>query len=294
MEAYTLFGALIQSMRPREWVKNATLLLGLIFAVRFTDPGSTLRALAAACLFCLLSSAIYLLNDIADVESDRRHPRKRFRPIPAGKLPVRVALGAAVALAALVIAGAALLSPGFLGLATIYLALMLAYNVALKHMVLLDVFTIAAGFVLRIVAGAVVIGVPISPWLYVCTSLGALFLGFEKRRHELTMLAEAGSEPGRTRPILAEYSLPLLDQIVSAIVAGILIAYSLYTFSADNLPRNGAMMLTVPFVAYGLFRYLYLVHQEGAGCTRRAWSRCCTMTARRSPRALSCVTSQKS
>ncbi len=254
--------ALIQSMRPREWTKNATLFFALIFAVKFPQPELAMRAALAAGLFCLLSSSIYLVNDVADIEQDRLHPRKRLRPIPSGRLPIPVALVAALGLCLVALVGAAFLSTGFFALALGYYLIMLAYAFWLKHMVLIDVFTIAAGFLIRVVAGAVVIAVPISPWLYVCTSLGALFLGFEKRRHELVTLA-GGAD--RHRPILAEYTLGMLDQIITVIAASTLIAYSLYTFSAENLPRDGVMMVTLPFVAYGLFRYLYLVHVKGAG-----------------------------
>lgn len=254
--------ALIQSLRPREWTKNATLLFGLVFAVKFTDLTSTRRAIVAAGLFCLLSSSIYLINDVLDIEKDRQHPKKRFRPIPAGRLSKGIALVVAATLCVVAVFGATLLSPGFTALAAGYYVLMVAYAIWLKHLVLLDVFTIAAGFLIRVVAGAVAIDVPISSWLYVCTSLGALFLGFEKRRHELATLAENAD---RSRPILAEYSLPMLDQIISVIAASTLIAYCLYTITADNLPKNGSMLLTAPFVAYGLFRYLYLVHRRGLG-----------------------------
>lgn len=249
-------------MRPREWTKNGTLFFGLIFAVKFLDPDLTLRAALAAALFCLLSSSIYLVNDVADIENDRLHPRKRLRPIASGRLPIPVALVAASALCLVALGGALLLSRGFFALSLGYWALMILYAFWLKHMVLLDVFTLAAGFLIRVVAGAVVIAVPISAWLYVCTSLGALFLGFAKRRHELLTLATGA---GRHRPILEEYSLGLLDQLINVIAASTLIAYSLYTFSAENLPRNGTMMLTIPFVTYGIFRYLYLMHHKDAG-----------------------------
>ena len=230
------------------------------------DTGSLLtvfgQCVAAAVIFSLVSSSIYLINDVADIERDRLHPKKRFRPIAAGHLSPRLAIISAVVLAVGSVAAALALGVGFAAVCVIYLATQIAYSFQLKHEVLLDVFSIAAGFVLRVVGGAFAIGVPVSPWLYVCTTLGALFLALAKRRQELLLL-EDGAEGHRKS--LAEYSVSFVDQMLSVVTASTFIAYSLYTFSAENLPRNNAMMLTIPFVMYGFFRYLYLIHRKGMG-----------------------------
>jgi 4-hydroxybenzoate polyprenyltransferase len=257
-------------MRPRQWTKNLIVFMAFIFSAgedwKLSDPSSWLPLVGwstlAFALFCLASSADYLINDLIDRDSDRVHPEKRKRPIAAGLVSEREAIMAAVALDVVAIAGAFLLD-WHVGLAICgYIVLMLAYTFGLKHVVLMDMMCIAAGFVLRAMTGAFAIDVPISEWLYVVTALGALFLVIHKRRAEISLL-EAGA--GSHRPILEEYSKDLLDQMASLVTASTLTAYGLYTFTADNLPSNNAMMLTIPFVLYGLLRYLYLVHQKKAG-----------------------------
>lgn len=261
---------LLRTMRPRQWTKNGIVFLAFIFSIGqqyHLSEGSTwvpklLESFVAFACFAMVSSADYLINDIRDIESDRAHPRKRLRPIPAGLLPIRTAWIAAVVLAVVGNAGAFALE-WKMGLVVLtYTVLMIAYSYRLKHVVLIDLMVIAAGFVLRAMAGALAIDVPISPWLYVVTALGALFLGINKRRAELELLqADAGSH----RPILDEYSTDLLDQMGSTVTAAVLMAYGLYTFTAEGLPTNHSMMLTIPFVLYGIFRYLYLVHTKNEG-----------------------------
>ena len=265
---------LFRSMRPRQWPKNLIVFMALLFSInedwKVSDPSSWAPLLGwtvlTFVLFCMISSGEYLVNDVADVESDRLHPEKRRRPIAAGLVPARAAIGWAIALWVTALAVAFALSPWItwhVGVVMVgYIALMLAYTFVLKHVVLVDMMVIGAGFVLRAMAGALAISVPISPWLYVVTALGALFLVIHKRRAELTLL-EAGAAGHRR--ILEEYSPELLDQIASLVTSSTLIAYGLYTFTAETLPKNHAMMLTIPFVFYGLLRYLYLVHQRHEG-----------------------------
>ncbi len=260
----------LKSMRPRQWTKGLIVFLALIFSIeqewQLSDAGSWAPLLGRSTLvfvfFCLVSSADYLINDLADREGDRQHPKKRHRPIAAGLLSPRAAIGWAVALALLALAGGFALDWQVGSILAGYVVLMLGYTFALKHMVLMDMMTISAGFVLRAMAGAFAIDVPISPWLYIVTALGALFLVIHKRRAELTLLEDGAANH---RPILEEYSAPLLDQMASLVTASTLTAYGLYTFTAENLPDNNAMMLTIPFVLYGLLRYLYLVHQRHEG-----------------------------
>jgi 4-hydroxybenzoate polyprenyltransferase len=259
-----------QSMRPRQWTKNGIVFLAFVFSINeqyeIGEPSTWipkfLEALVAFACFALVSSADYLINDIRDIESDRQHPRKRNRPIAAGLLSVRSAWIWAVSLAVIGNVGAFALN-WKMGLVILgYTALMVAYSYRLKHVVLLDLMVIAAGFVLRAMAGALAIEVPISPWLYVVTALGALFLGINKRKAELELLQDGA---GNHRRILDEYSPALLDQMASTVTAATLMAYGLYTFTADGLPENHSMMLTIPFVLYGIFRYLYLVDVKKEG-----------------------------
>jgi 4-hydroxybenzoate polyprenyltransferase len=253
---------LIRAMRPLQWSKNSLVFAALLFDRRVFQFDRLWHSLAAALVFCAVSSAIYLVNDIRDVEQDRHHPRKRFRPIAAREVSVGQAARVATVLllAGLVTAFAVRIE--FAAVIIAYIALMIAYSYGLKRMVILDVFAIAAGFVLRAAGGALAISVPISPWLYVCTALGALFIGFGKRRNEIVTLEAAA---GQHRANLDEYSLPMLDQIIAIVSAAMLISYSLYTFDAANVKDSRAMMLTIPFVAYGLFRYLYLIYRRGEG-----------------------------
>jgi len=255
---------LLKTMRPKQWPKNVFIFTALVFVEELFTPVPLLKTIAAFVLFCLMSSAVYLINDLVDIEKDRQHPTKRLRPLPSGQLnpSVAIAAGVLIPLVALPLSFLLNLYFGFVALA--YFLTETVYSFVFKNIVILDVLTVAAGFVLRAVAGAVVISVPISPWLYVCTTLVALFIGFGRRRHELILLAENANEH---RASLSEYSLPLLDQMTAVVTSATIIAYSLYTFSAPNLPPNHTMMLTIPFVLYGLFRYLYLIHVENKGGT---------------------------
>lgn len=263
--------SLILSLRPAQWTKNLIIFAGLLFGGRELqlaggDIGrAAAMSLAAFAIFCLLSGAVYLINDIRDREADRSHPLKAGRPIASGALPVPLAGAAASVIAAGSLAAAFLLDFEFALTSLVYLALLSIYSVVLKHFVILDVMTIAAGFVLRAVAGAVVIDVPISPWLLIDTMLLALFLALSKRRHELVALAD---EATRHRAILQEYSPYLLDQMISVVTAATVVGYAFYTVSPDTVAKFGTdkLVLTLPFPLYGIFRYLYLVHQrEGGG-----------------------------
>jgi len=255
---------ILKSLRPSQWTKNLFVFAALVFAQKALFGPALLRTLAAFAIFCLLSGALYLVNDVCDIEADRLHPRKRLRPIAAGRVPPRRAIAWAVILAAVALAAAFALRPLFAAVAAIYAAAMLAYSLKLKNVVILDVFLIAAGFVLRVIAGGVVISVPLSSWLIICMSLLALFIAFGKRRHELVFLE---TDAPLHRPILREYSVYLLDQMISVVTASTVIAYSLYTVSEETIQKFGTrnLILTTPFVLYGIFRYLYLVHQRGQG-----------------------------
>ena len=253
---------LIRAMRPLQWSKNSLVFAALLFDKRVFQWDALWHTLAAAMVFSAVSSAIYLVNDVRDVEQDRLHPKKRFRPIASGEVSPGQAMRVAVALLTVGLITAVAVRLEFAIVIVAYIALMLAYSYGLKRMVILDVFAIAAGFVLRAVGGAVAIDVPASPWLYVCTALGALFIGFGKRRNEIVTLEAAA---GQHRANLEDYNLPMLDQIIAIVSAAMLIAYSLYTFDAANVPSSHAMMLTIPYVAYGLFRYLYLIYRRGEG-----------------------------
>jgi len=283
-----LFLALLEAMRPGQWTKNLFVFAGVIFARKLAEPAAVIESIAAFGLFCLLSSAVYLINDVVDAEKDRAHPTKRTRPIASHRLSIPVATAAAVGLAALSIGGsfalpptfAALaliypqevgrlwqgiqLPPTFAALALIYLALNLAYSFRLKHIVILDVLCIAMFFVLRAAAGAAAIQVAISHWLLICTVLIALFIALSKRRHELVLLTDNASNH---RASLGEYSPYLLDQMIAVMTASTLMAYILYTVDARTVSEFGSDRLayTIPFVIFGIFRYLYLIHQKGEG-----------------------------
>ncbi|MEI7844431.1 MAG: decaprenyl-phosphate phosphoribosyltransferase [Chloroflexota bacterium] len=256
--------ALIKTMRPRQWTKNAFVFFAIVFDKQLFHVSAFFHTLAGFILFCLISSVVYLINDIADIESDRQHPVKKSRPLPSGTLPIRVAWVAAAILVIITLPLAYWLSPGFAAVLAAYLIINLAYSKWLKHVPILDVFIIASGFVLRVEAGVILIVVErFSPWLYIVTTLGALYLGFGKRRAELTLL-EKGA--GSHRKVLEGYSIPLLDQYITIVSAATILSYSLYTFSAPNLPANHSMMLTIPFIAYIIFRYLYLIQMtQNAG-----------------------------
>jgi 4-hydroxybenzoate polyprenyltransferase len=257
-----LWGVVV-SLRPRQWVKNLFVFAGLVFAQRLFTP-SAWMALAAFVIFCGLSGAVYLFNDVADRDKDRLHPKKRERPIASGLLPVPAAIVAGGVLVVGGLAAAAWLSPPLAVTALAYVALLTLYSVWLKHVVIVDVITVASGFVLRAVAGAVAIGVEISGWLLICTILLALFLALGKRRHEyLTLEGDAA----RHRPILAEYSAGLLDQMIAVVTASTVTAYALYTMSPETVAKFHTPLLpaTLPFVLYGIFRYLYLLYRRQLG-----------------------------
>ena len=257
--------ALIKTMRPRQWTKNLVVFAALVFdrQLRFDNLPAVLRTLAGFIIFCLLSGVVYIINDILDAAADRQHPDKRSRPIASGALPVSLAWAVAVGLTLVLIPISYLLSPGFALVAIYYFVLNLVYSKWLKHVPLLDVFSIALGFVLRVAAGVTLIHVArFSPWLYVVITLGALYIGFGKRRAELALLADGAN---RHRRVLEGYTIPLLDQFITIVSSTTIIAYSLYTFSAPNLPENHVMMLTIPFVLYGVFRYLYLIQVTHSG-----------------------------
>jgi len=256
--------ALLLTLRPEQWTKNLLVFAGVMFGGRLLDVSALWAAIATFAVFCALSSAVYIFNDIADREADRQHPLKSSRPIAAGDLsPAAAALAGAV-LAGAALAVATIMTPRLGLVAAAYLVLLLLYSAALKHFVIVDVLVIAGGFVLRAVAGAVAVAVPISHWLLVCTTLLALFLALSKRRHELTLLGEGAV--GHRR-ILEEYSPYLLDQMIAVVTASTLVAYTLYTTDAETAARLGTtrLGLTIPFVLYGIFRYLYLVHQKRGG-----------------------------
>jgi 4-hydroxybenzoate polyprenyltransferase len=258
-----VLGAVLVSLRPRQWVKNLFVFAGLVFGQRLFTP-AVWPALAAFGIFCVLSGAIYLVNDVADRDKDRLHPKKRQRPIAAGRLSARVALGVAVVLVAGGLIAAAALSTGVLVVSVAYVALLAAYSAWLKHIVIVDVLTVAVGFVLRALAGTLAIDVAISGWLLICTVLIALFLALGKRRHEyLTLEADAA----RHRPILAEYSAGLLDQMIAVVTASTVTAYALYTMSPETVAKFHTQLLpvTLPFVLYGIFRYLYLLYRRRLG-----------------------------
>jgi 4-hydroxybenzoate polyprenyltransferase len=256
--------SLVLSLRPSQWTKNLIIFAGLIFGQRLLDPGAVLQSIAAFAVFCALSGVVYLVNDVADREADRQHPLKRLRPIASGDVPVSAALGLALALGISALAAAFLLRFEFGVIAAAYVAMLGLYSGPLKHIVIIDVLTIAIGFVLRAAAGAIVIGEPVSHWLLIVTILLALFLALSKRRHELVLLADGATSHRR---ILQEYSPYLLDQMISVVTASTLVAYAFYTVSPETIQKfnTDKLGLTLPFPLYGIFRYLYLVHQKEGG-----------------------------
>ncbi len=249
-------------MRPRQWTKNGLIFVALAFTLNLQQPGLLTRTIVTFVCFCCLSSAGYLLNDVVDAEADRQHPSKRLRPIAAGIVPVPLALGLGLVLAFIGLGGCFRLGLPLGLLALAYMLLTAVYSTTLKHLVLLDIFGIAGGFVIRAAAGAVAIDVPISPWLYSATLLGALLIALGKRRTEIQTL---GVEAGGHRRNLESYSLEFIDQLILVISSAALMTYALYTFSAENLPRSHSMMLTIPVVLYGLFRYLFLIREGDIG-----------------------------
>jgi 4-hydroxybenzoate polyprenyltransferase len=253
------------SLRPGQWSKNLVVFAGLLFGMRLFDRAAVVRAIGAFVVFCALSGVVYLVNDVADRDSDRQHPLKARRPIASGALSVRAALTAAFVIGLLALVAALVIGQPFAFVAASYLTMQIAYSGTLKHIVIIDVLTIAIGFVLRAVAGAEAVNVEISHWLLVCTILLALFIALAKRRHEIVLLAGGATSH---RPILGEYSAYLLDQMIGVVTASTLISYIFYTISPETQAKFGTpwLGLTIPFPLYGIFRYLYLVHQrEGGG-----------------------------
>lgn len=253
--------ACLKTMRPRQWMKNGVIFAALIFDGKLVEWDYLWPTLVGFALFCLISGVVYTINDVVDLEKDRRHPQKRKRPLASGELSPQFAVGFAVIVAVASITLAILLDATFAFILTGYLVLQMGYSFALKRIVVLDVMAIAAGFVLRVAAGVPLVDAArFSPWLFICMTLLALFLGLGKRRGELVML---GGQATNHRESLQDYNLTFLDQLISIVTASMILAYALYTFSAPNLPPGHWMMLTIPFVIYCLFRYLYLIHVKG-------------------------------
>lgn len=261
-----MFTALIKTMRLRQWPKNGFIFFALIFDKKLFVPGLFLRTIEGFFLFCLISSAVYLFNDVADVEADRNHPEKKFRPIASGQLPASLALSAALLLVIVALPLAYLLSPWFALVLAVYFVNNVLYSRWLKHLSILDVLILSSGFVLRVIAGVILVS-PVerfSPWLYMITVLFSLYIVLGKRRAELNLLAH---EASAHRKVFDGYTLPLLDQYITIVSGMTIVAYSFYTFTAPNLPENHTMMLTIPFAVYGIFRYLQLIqtgHAAGA------------------------------
>jgi 4-hydroxybenzoate polyprenyltransferase len=255
---------LLISLRPGQWTKNLFVFAALVFAQRLGDMDAVMKAVIAFFVFCALSSTVYLINDVLDREQDRRHPLKAHRPIASGALSPTLALTAAAVVGIAAMIAASALGHQFFQTAAAYVVLLIAYSAFLKHIVILDVLTIAAGFTLRAAAGAAAIAVPMSHWLLVCTTLLALFIALSKRRHELTLLTDTAIDH---RPILSDYTPYLLDQMISVVTASTLIAYVFYTISPETTAKFGTdlLSLTIPFPLYGIFRYLYLVHLRDKG-----------------------------
>jgi 4-hydroxybenzoate polyprenyltransferase len=264
MEAGNTVGipaAYLRLARPKQWTKNGFVLAGVVFSGEALQGPSVVAALLAFVAFCALSGAVYAANDILDVVEDRTHPTKRLRPVASGEIPVRVAAVYAALLALGGLTLAFLVDPG-VGIAGLaYLALQAVYTTFLKHVAILDVMSISAGFVLRALAGVAAVGEHISPWLVLCTGLLTLYLGFSKRRYELYVLGEAAESH---RKNLRDYSVEMLDQMMMIMVAATIIAYIMYTFTFP-LHLRSYMMASIPFVIYGVFRYMLLVHRDGGG-----------------------------
>ncbi len=255
---------IFKSLRPQQWIKNFFIFAPLVFSRNLLQANAVLAATATFVVFCIVSSAHYIFNDLMDIEEDKLHPIKSRRPLASGRLKKSSAVAAMLVLAALGLGLAAAIGLPILIVSLVYLVLQVAYSIRLKHVVILDVFVVAAGFVIRVVAGGLAIKVMISSWLLICTMLLALFLAMSKRRHELVLLDSGAAQH---RPILKEYNTYLLDQMISVVTASTLVAYCLYTISEETVAKFGTRRLiwTVPFVLYGIFRYLYLIHQKNEG-----------------------------
>lgn len=256
--------ALLRLMRPHQWVKNTFVLTGLLFGHKWHDPALLSKAIIAFIAFCLISSTVYILNDIVDIEQDKNHPGKRLRPLPSGKLKISTAASFAVVLGLTAFALAFTASTTVVAILAIYLVMNIAYSLKLKHVVILDVFIIATGFMLRILAGTLGLGIPPSQWLLLCGLMVTLFLGFSKRRAEIITLSE---DKSTHRKVLEEYSPVLLDKMIGITASGLIMSYSLYTMNPDTIRIQGTanLVYTVPFVIYGVFRYIYLLHQQNRG-----------------------------
>lgn len=255
---------IIRLMRPHQWVKNAFVLTGLLFGHAWHDPALLGKGLLAFAAFCLISSTIYIINDIIDIEQDKQHPGKRKRPLPSGKLKISTAAIFAALLGACAILLALAVSHTVLTIILGYAVMNLAYSLKLKHVVILDVFIIAAGFMLRILAGTLGLGIPPSQWLLLCGLMVTLFLGFSKRRAEIIALSE---DKAAHRKVLEHYSPVLLDKMIGITASGVIMSYSLYTMNPDTIRIHGTpnLIYTVPFVIYGVFRYIYLLHHQNRG-----------------------------
>jgi 4-hydroxybenzoate polyprenyltransferase len=256
--------AIIKSLRVQQWIKNFFVFAPLIFSQNVFNLPLLIKTVLAFVLFCILSGAAYLLNDIQDLDEDKLHPKKSKRPLASGKLEKKHAFFASLLLVLLGLTGAYFLNINFFIVLLVYFILQIAYSNWLKHVVIIDVFLIATGYFLRVIAGGLAISVQISPWLFICSILIALFLALSKRRHELVLLAKNAEIH---RPILKEYTPQLLDQMIAVVTASTVVSYCLYTVSSETVEKFGTMNLlfTVPFVLYGIFRYLYLVHQKDEG-----------------------------
>jgi len=255
--------AFLKAMRPKQWLKNGLIFAAIVFDRQVTNPDALFRTVAGVVLFSLVASAVYLINDLSDVESDRNHAAKRHRPIASGALSIPAARLGAVLLLAVSLPLAYLLSPGYFLLTAAYFILNISYSLWLKHIAILDVLFLASFYVLRVVAGVALINVErFSPWLYIATTFVALLMGIGKRRAEML---KASPENGNIRKVLDSYTLSYLDNLLLIVLTVTIITYSLYTFSAPNLPENHITMLTIPFVIYGVFRYLYLIQVEERG-----------------------------
>lgn len=254
---------LLKTMRPKQWIKNIFVFGPLVFDVKLFNVRYLALTVAGFVLLCLVSGVVYVINDLVDAEKDRQHPKKRHRPLASGQLRPAAAIIAAVVILLVALPTSFLLSPGFGAILTTYLGMQIAYSFWLKHVVIIDVMIISAGFLLRVAAGVPLVeATRFSPWLYVCMTMGSLLVGFGKRRNELILLRENANAH---RQSLEDYNLALLDHTITIVTASTMLAYALYTFSAPNLPTNQTMMLTIPFVLYAVFRYLYLIHVKGIG-----------------------------
>ena len=260
---FTNIYGLLRTLRPKQWIKNVFVFAPLVFDQKLLNWPLLAKTVAAFVLFCMISSTVYIINDLADLEKDKQHPKKRNRALPSGQLKPWFAVVSAVGILAVCLPLSFWLHAYFGAIVLAYFALNLAYSFILKHMVIIDLMVVASGFVLRVAAGVVVAEAErFSPWLYVCIIFLALFMVIGRRRHELILLANGANTH---RKILEEYTIGYLDEMSHVVSTGAIISYSLYTFSADNLPTNHSMMLTIPFVIYGLFRYQYMIHVKGEG-----------------------------